>query len=273
MEFISNDIVINYVDNDLNCDFFLKDKNIAIRLIGFWKNCDKNSNKKLNIDLKIKFNEIGVNLINIFEDTWVNKKDIIKSRLGYNTNNSNVIMARKCQVKVVENDIVREFLIKNHTQGFIGSKVKIGLYHEGNLVSLMTFGSLRKNMGSVSKENSYELLRFCNITGFTVNGSASKLFNFFIKNYNPELVISYADLSWTSFSKNVYEKIGLKKDHISKPSYYYINNGLRYNRFLYRKDVLVSNGYDPSKTEFEICDSLGYLRVYDTGTIKYKWEK
>jgi len=263
---ISSDIII---DNP-KCDFLLRDRNIAIRIIGFWRNCDKNQNKKTNIELKNEFNDMGINLINIFEDYWTNKKEIVKSRLQYNTLNSNRIMARKCDVRVID-DTCRDFLNKNHIQGFIGSKIKIGLYYENELVSLITFGGLRKNMGGVSKKGSYELLRFCNKIGYIVVGAASKLFNFFIKNFKPESVISYADLSWTNLSGNVYEKIGLKKDHISKPSYYYINGGLKYNRFLYRKDILVSKGADRNKTEFEICDSLGYLRVYDTGTYKYSW--
>jgi hypothetical protein len=78
-------------------------------------------------------------------------------------------------------------------------------------------------------------------------------------------------LSWSKMSENLYEKVGFIMTHISKPSYYYIKDGVRRNRFLYRKDVLVSMGHDKDKTEFEICDSLGYLRIYDTGTIKYTW--
>lgn len=268
---ISNDIIINYKKDLKECDFLLNDKGIAIRLIGFWKNCDKNQSKKRNIDLKESFNEDGINLINIFEDYWKNKKDIIKSRLEYNTKNSMKIMARKCNIRQIENDICRDFLINNHIQGFIGSKIKLGLFYENKLVSVMTFGSLRKNMGGISKDGSYELLRFCNLSGYTVVGSASKLFSYFIKYFNPINIISYADLSWTSLSSNVYDKIGLKKVYISKPSYYYINNGVKYNRFLYRKDILVSKGYDINKTEFEICNSLGYLRIYDTGTFKYSW--
>jgi len=270
---VSSEVEVNYKLNDFVCDFFLKEKNIAINIIGFWKNCDKNQSKNYNIKSKEKFAENGINLINIFEDYWSNKKEIIKSRIEHITYNSKTIGARNCSIKILENGVVREFLTKNHIQGFIGSKVKIGLFHGDVLVSVMTFGSLRRNMGNHSKDDSWELLRYCNKIGWTVVGSASKLFSFFVKNFNPTQVISYADISWTSLSGSVYEKIGLKKEHISKPSYYYVQNGVKKNRFLYRKDVLVSNGHDINMTEFQICDSLGYLRVYDTGTIKYRWIK
>jgi len=268
---LNKNIITNYKDGDINCDFLIKDINLAIRLIGFWKNSDINQSRNENIRLKKEFNKIGINLINIFEDVWNNKKEIIKYRLKYMVNNSIKIMARKCIIKKIDIKTCRNFLEQNHTQGFVGSKFKYGLYHNDNLVSVMTFGELRKNMGSERKENSYELIRFCNLLGYSVVGSASKILNYFIKTEKPNLIISYADLSWTKLDNSVYKKIGLFKSHISKPSYYYIENNIKHNRFLYRKDVLVKRGYDPNKTEFEICNSIGLLRVYDTGTIKYIW--
>ena len=58
----------------------------------------------------------------------------------------------------------------------------------------------------------------------------------------------------------------------SKPNYYYIKPGKinREHRFKYRKDVLIKQGFDSSKTEFGITDERGYLRIYNCGNIKYK---
>jgi len=55
----------------------------------------------------------------------------------------------------------------------------------------MTFGSLRRALGQKEKENYYELLRF--VSNTNVLGGASKLFSYFVKNYNPTNIISYAD--------------------------------------------------------------------------------
>jgi hypothetical protein len=38
-------------------------------------------------------------------------------------------------------------LNSNHIQGFVGSNVSYGLYYKNKLVSIMTFGGLRKSLG------------------------------------------------------------------------------------------------------------------------------
>ena len=69
---------------------------------------------------------------------------------------------------------------------------------------------------------------------------------------------------------NVYEKIGFTLSHVSKPNYFYIVNNVRKNRFNYRKDKLISEGFDPNKTEHEIMLERGIYRIYDCGCKAYE---
>ena len=177
------------------------------------------------------------------------------------------IFGRKCFVKEVSSKNSREFLELNHIQGNVNSSIKLGLYYDDELVSLMTFGGLRKSMGSNHKEGVYELLRFCNKLNSSVIGGADKLLKHFIKTHNPKEIISYADRRWSQ--GDLYEKLGFSKSNISKPNYFYINNTKRENRFTYRKDVLVKQGYSNDKTEHEIMLERGIYRVYDCGNLKY----
>ena len=133
----------------------------------------------------------------------------------------------------------------------------------------MTFGKLRKNLGNKHIEGKYELLRFCNKLNTNVVGGASKLFKYFIKEYEPIEIVSYADRRWSK--GNLYEKIGFTKVSITEPSYYYIVNHVRKNRIEYQKHKLVAMGYDSNKTEKQIMKELGYKRIYDCGTIKFEW--
>ena len=133
----------------------------------------------------------------------------------------------------------------------------------------MTFGNLRKNLGSTSKEGCYELLRFCNKLNTTVVGGASKLFKHFLKEYKPKEVISYCDRRWSE--GNLYEMLGFEFSHNSKPNYFYVINGKRENRFKYRKDILVKEGFDPNKSEHEIMLERGIYRIYDCGCKVYKY--
>jgi len=180
---------------------------------------------------------------------------------------SNKIYGRKTQIREVTPKDSKTFLNTNHIQGNVNSKIKLGLYYDDELVSLMTFGLLRKSLGSISKEGSYELLRFCNKLDTTVIGGADKLLKYFINTYTPIEIISYADRRWSQ--GNLYKKLGFDFVHDSSPNYFYVINNKREYRFKYRKDVLVKEGFDPSKSERQIMKERGFNRIYDCGNKKY----
>jgi hypothetical protein len=123
-------------------------------------------------------------------------------------------------------------------------------------------------LGRSSNENKYELLRFSNKLNTNVVGGASKLFNHFVKKYNPIEVISYADRRWSK--GDLYDKLGFNFDHNSNPNYWYIIGKNRKHRFGYRKDILIKEGYDKNKTEHQIMLERGIYRIYDCGNILYK---
>ena len=210
----------------------------------------------------------SIKLIHIFEDEWLYKQEIVKSRLQNILGlTPNKIYGRKTEIREVSSKITKEFLIDNHIQGNVNSKINLGLYYNDELVSLMTFGNLRKSMGSTQKDDSYELLRFCNKLNTTVIGGADKLLKNFIRLYTPKEIISYADRRWSQ--GNLYEKLNFTHIHDSKPNYWYILGTNREYRFKYRKDVLVKEGYDPSKTEHQIMINRGIYRIYDCGNKKF----
>jgi len=127
---------------------------------------------------------------------------------------------------------------------------------------------LRKSLGQKNNEGVYELLRFCNKIGTSVVGGASKLLKHFIKNNNLKSIISYSDNS--RGVGNLYEKLGFDFIHETVPNYYYIINSMKSHRFNYRKDKLVKDGYDKSKTEVQIMNERGFYRIFDCGS--KKWE-
>ena len=215
--------------------------------------------------------ENGIRLIHVFEDEWLYKKDIVKSMiLNMLHKTPSKIYARKCEISEVTNKEVKEFLDNNHIQGKCNSSVNIGLYYNGELVSLMTFGKPRINLGSHSQEGSWELVRFCNKLNTSVVGGASRLFKHFITKYQPNNIISYSDNRWAT--GNMYDKLGFVFDHASAPNYYYVIGLERENRFKYRKDRLIAEGYDPNKTEHEIMLEREIYRIYDCGCKVWKWK-
>ena len=269
---INNDI-INLNDrqiiNPLELDIYLPFKNVAIEYDGLYWHSSKKINKNYHLNKTELCEKQGVRLIHIFEDEWINKKDIVKSRLSNILGlTENTIYARKCIIKEVSFTENKDFLEENHIQGNVNGKYRYGLYYNNELVSLMTFGSKRKSLGSTSEADVYELLRFCNKLNTVVIGGASKLLKYFIEKHKPKEIISYCDRRWSQ--GEMYEKLGFKLDHISKPNYFYIVNGKRENRFKYRKSELVKQGFDKNMTEEEIMNKRKIKKIYDCGTKVYK---
>lgn len=254
-------------------DVLIPNKFLAIEYDGLYWHSDAKVSPTYHLEKTEICKLHDITLIHIFEDEWINKsnvvKSIIKNKLGLLTNR---IFARKTTIKKVKSNIARKFLDENHIQGHCNSSVKLGLYYEKQLVALMTFGGLRKSLGSKSKKDHYEMLRFASKLDTIVVGGASKLFNHFIKNYNPKYICSYANRRY--FDGAMYENLGLSFIKKTEPNYFYVKKSgdlyMRENRYKYRKSELVKEGFDPEKSERQIMQDRGFLRIYDCGTYKYE---
>jgi len=210
----------------------------------------------------------GIRLIHIFEDDFDDKLNIVKSIISNVLKLSDKIYARKTILKkIINKDLIQEFLTNNHLQGFVNTNINYGLYYNDELVSLMTFMKTRKILNKTDKESEYELVRFCNKTGISVIGGASKLFKQFIKEYNPVTVLSYCDLSWAN--GGLYRNLGFHSIGVTKPNYHYVIKGKRENRINYQKHKLVKKGYDKNLTEVEIMCQLGHYRIFNCGNEKF----
>ncbi len=266
------DFISNYKIGNRELDIYLPDKKIGFEFNGLYWHSEIFKEKNYHLNKTLLFLKNNINIFHIWEDDWIHKQDIVKSMiLNKIGKTNNRIFARKCDVReVFDNKMVREFLTKNHIQGFIGSKYKIGLFFKEELVSLMTFGNLRRSLGQKSKDESYELLRFCNKLDTNAIGGASRIFKYFLNNYPSKEIISYSDLSRSN--GDMYLKLGFKLSHTSRPNYYYVVNGIRKHRFNYRKDRLIKDGFDPNKTEIQIMSEQGYYKIFDCGMQKWVWK-
>jgi hypothetical protein len=194
---------------------------------------------------------------------------MLKQKIGVTENK---IYARKTIIKELKNNEIIKFLNENHLQGFVNGNVNLGLFFNEELVSIMTFGKKRLSLGYKNNiKGEYELLRFCNKINTNVIGGASKLFNYFIKNFDFKNIISYADRSWSI--GNIYKLLGFNLIGKTEPNYFYIIDDHRENRFKYRKDKLIIQGFDSTKSEHEIMIERGYFRIYNSGNLKFIYEK
>lgn len=258
----------------LEIDLYLPELQTGIEFDGlYWHSNEHQLNDNYHINKTELANKQNINLIHIFEDEWILKKNIVLSRISniLNLPSINKIYARKCIIKTIDFDQKRTFLEKNHIQGNDISCINLGLFYNDNLVSVMTFSKGNISKGHIQKDNIYELSRFCNLCFYKIPGAASKLLNFFKHNYTWNEIFSYADRRWSN--GNLYYKLGFELNSIIKPNYWYMNKQnilKRIHRFSYRKSILKNmKNYDENLTEQEIMKKEGFIWIYDCGNLKF----
>lgn len=263
--------------NTLELDIYISDKKIAFECNGLYWHGEINGgkNKKYHLNKTLECESKGIRLIHIFEDEWLFKKDIVKSRIKNLLNkNENKIFARKCTIKVINPSESNCFLENNHIQGKDNSSVKLGLLLNNELVSVMTFGKLRTALGNKNKIDTWEMYRFCNKSNTTVIGAASKLLKYFIKTYYPKKIITYSDKRWNS--GNLYTTLNFIKISNGVPNYWYYGKGnsyKRHHRFSFAKHTLSKKikTFDINLTEWENMKNNGYDRIWDCGSDKFEF--
>ena len=241
-------------------DILIPSKKIAIEYNGLYWHSEQQGKDK-NYHLK-KFNlckQKGYRLIQIWDNEWILKQEIVKSIILNSLGMSNFkYHGRKCKIKEIKPEQAKIFYNNNHIQGFKGGK-HIGLFYNDKMVSLMTIDS--KN----------ELQRFVNKKFSYVHGAFSKL----LKAFNKKYIYTFADIRY--FTGNVYLKNGFEYIHTTPPNYYYFKKLLIYHRMHFQKKNILkkfNSGYlqyfDPMLTEYQNMLNNGFDRIWDCGNLKFE---
>lgn len=245
----------------LEIDIYLPQLNLGIEYNGeYWHSEDKKG-RNYHLDKTNLAESKGIRLVHIFEHEWLNKQEIVKSRLLGMLQQNYKLGARLCTIRELTFSDVRSFLNENHLQGAgSSSSINLGLYHKDILVAVMTFSKPRFN-----SNYDYELIRYASLTGINIQGGASKLLKYFTNNYKGS-IISYSDKRWSQ--GNLYKTIGFEFSHSSDPDYFYAKNNSilsRYQCQKHRLKVLFPSIYRDELTETDIMTSAGYYKVYGCG--------
>lgn len=275
----SENIIRNYRDGNKELDFYFPELNIGIEYNGYYWHSDRHKSKNSHLEKLEYYAERGIDVYFIDSIDIIAKPEILLSKILHIlkcNQNKEKIYARKC--KLVYNipfKEKKEFLMRNHLQGNSIDKFNLGLYYENSLVSIMTFSFSRNNVNN--KLQRMELVRFASDIEYVIVGGFSKLLSHSIKYINevyPEYstIYSYAD---RGLSKgNVYYVNGFTLDHICKPSYYYVKDEKKINRFTMRKSELkrlYPEYYNEDLTEFKIADKIPRCyRIWNCGNYLFK---
>lgn len=246
-------------------DIYIPEKKLAIEYDGLYWHSSNFKENTYHVNKTDVCLSRGVTLLHVFEDEWVSKRRIVESRIRHMLGVQGIsVYARKCVVSKISYSLAEKFCNKYHLQGACPSSVNLGLFYNGRPVAVMTFGKPR-----FSKAHSWELLRYCSLGNVSVVGGAGKLLAYFRKHYQGS-IITYADRRWSN--GNLYRKLGMTELKKSKPAYYYIKNGIRYNRVTFQKHKLdkLLPVFNSSISEAANMKHNGYYKLYDCGCYRFE---
>ena len=176
------------------------------------------------------------------------------------------VFARQTTIVPVDNIEAGSFLAKNHLIGRVNAHTHHGLLHDDDLVAVMSFDP--------APADGWVLTRYCVKQNVSLVGGASKLFSHFVREHNPHVVTSYSDRAKTT--GGMYERLGFDMTHVTDPEYvnFHSNSGKVHRRYQTMRGALLAKHPDklsPEMTEREMCDALGYTRIYGCGKKVWVW--
>ena len=195
-------------------------------------------------DFSDKFNAQNQRIIHLWEDIYLTKPDLVESRILAILGKFTRLHARHCIIERIDKPTADRFLEINHLQGSVKAKFKYGLFLKAQylnrfemnicddknpqkinipmLIGVATFsGGRSMKVGQRNGKRSYELIRFASLRGYVVVGGMDKLLKVFIKDHEPDDVMSYIDRDWSNGRS--YDILGFRKIESSLPQTFFIN--------------------------------------------------
>lgn len=245
-------------------DIYVPSKNFAIEYCGLRWHTEQMKDKNLHYNKLIGCKKQNINLLTIFEDEWLSRPDQIRNIIKAKLDALPKIYARKTTLVVLTKEQANTFLDKNHLQGTTNFILALGLEYEGEILGCAT-------LSKHHRQNRTEavLSRIC-FSDKAIVGGSSKLLKY-IKEEAKKLgftkLISWSDNRWSDGS--VYEAIGMSGESLP-PDYSYTKDGSQRRlskQSCTKKNLLKKGGV--GNTEKEMAQSLGLLRIWDCGKVRW----
>jgi hypothetical protein len=209
----------------------------------------------------LKTERPDIKLFTVFEDEWVNKKDIVLNRILKKER----VSARDTEFSKIGQAVAQDFLRKNHLQGPapVSHHLCFGLSYQKTLIGVITFGDHHR----AGHEDEIVLSRMC-FGDLHVIGGSEKLF----KNSLPHLPPGKKVISWSDnrYSQGeVYRRLGFRAAQELRPDYSYCKSGdnpLRISKQAMKKTPAERL---TNKTEHELRLEQGWFRIWDCGKIRW----
>lgn len=274
-------------------DIYVPSKKVAIEYNGvFYHSEGAGKEKSAQADKWRECKDLGIQLIQIWEDDWNERKSIcirmIAAKLGATSALSKFsefsgtlvnthVGARSCKLVLVGAQEAKTFLNENHIQGATTASCHFGLRDKtGVLRALLSVRSPRGSARQHRGEGVWDIVRYATLGG--VPGGFTRLMTYAEKTLKEKGEII---TSWVSFSANdvsdgsLYRKSGFIKDKELAADYMYVGNFVKWkrtNKENFQKKRFRETPeleWDESWTEHDAALANNLYRAYDSGKIRW----
>jgi hypothetical protein len=250
---------------------YLPSRKLAIEFNGLYWHSEVGGKKNRIYHVnKTKLAELrGVRLIHIFEDEWIEKKDLVKNYLVRLTSPS-VRKIKPTKLVVAEISKQDHQLFSEANCLYTREKsvnLRIGVFYKNELIAASSF---RKT----PTDDEYEMTSLSFLPGYDSSTLLGKMMDYFISRQNSAAKISYYDDRRWNINETSLTKYGFRRVAVTPPDYWNLDSVYkhRFHRCTLTKSIvseLVGN-YNPSISKWKNLKTNGYDRIWDCGLIRYE---
>lgn len=247
--------------NGKELDIYVPSRRFGIEFNGLYYHSEKFLSNDYHRNKLLSARESQISLMNVFEDEWRDKQDIVKSMISSRLGKINtIIAARKCELVELDAKLATQFFSCTHLSGHTRSIKIFGLVYEGEIVAAL---SIRKPFHR-KYESLFEIARFSSKLNTQVQGALGKLTNEamkFVRNSDKKGLLSYVDLNHGD--GHSYEKTGFIKQGETPVQFWWTDCHVRLNRFSIKADK--SKGL----TEKNVALNANVMKLFGAGNAVY----
>lgn len=226
-------------------DIYIPSLKIGIEYNGLkWHSEQYKTDKLYHLNKLNMCNEKGIELIQIFEDEYINHKTAVLNKLKYLLTNEENSFKYDISVNEIETNIAKEFVEIYGIQDFSDADTYIGCYEKDDLIGVI---SLIKENNDSWKINQF-VAKHSNLT----NECFKELIGYFLRKHRSKTITNYADRRWiTKKQHKLYNDVGFVESETIEPSFKYVVGNQR-------------------KEETSILE--GFYRIWDCGYVKFVYK-
>ena len=257
--------VITLLDNRKELDIYIPEYNAAVEYNGLHWHSEKYRSKEYHFEKYQECKDKGIELLQIWEDDWLDRKEIVQFRL------SSYFGKMEPLPEVSEDDVVskeidaalaNDFLDGSHLQGATDASRYFGLLNASeNVVAVLAM---------TAAENAREYV----ISRYATKSVVSDRFNLLLENaietLSPTKVFAVADNAMPD--DEVLANSGFKVHRFIEADYMYEKDKKRIDKTQFHHMKIQSNPsmvYFEGLNEHELAEKNGFIRIWDAG--KTQW--